>query len=145
MFADVLSMFCLYNGAKNITGIDIRDKELLVASQLCNTMGYKNHQFINLNLHNYEKLTELCNQVDTVLLSGVFYHLNDHVQVMEAISKSKAKNLIIESQVQLSCPDIPSVFWRLEHTSDSHHAMDLDGKSKTLFSFILYAKKSVNP
>lgn len=128
----VLSLFCLHNGASHVIGIDVRNKELEIANEVCSFAGYDNFDFQFLNIYELDKLKELCDQVDTILMSGVFYHINHHVQLIETLGSSTAENLIIESQIWLENPSIPSLFWRLEHTGNPHHGMEKDNQIKTI-------------
>jgi SAM-dependent methyltransferase len=128
----ILSLLCLHNGATHVTGIDVRDKELEVSRELCSFAGYENFDFQFLNIYDLDKLKELCDNVDTVLLSGVFYHINNHVQLIETIANSSSKHLIVESQIWLENPSIPSIFWRMENTGDTYHGMEQDNQIKTI-------------
>jgi SAM-dependent methyltransferase len=128
----VFSLFCLHNGASHVIGIDVRNKELEVAKEVCTFAGYDNFDFRFLNIYELDELKKVCDTVDTILMSGVFYHVNHHVPLIETISSSSAKNLIIESQIWLENPSIPSLFWRLEHTGDTHHGMEKDNQIKTI-------------
>lgn len=128
----VLSLICLHNHCEHVTGIDVRDIQLSIAKDTCEFAGYNNHTFKFLNIHELDQLKDECDKVDTILMSGVFYHVNHHALLMETISKSNAQNIIIESQVFLDCPSMPALFWRLENSGDIHHGMERDNSIKNI-------------
>jgi SAM-dependent methyltransferase len=112
-----LSLFCLHNGSTHVTGTNVREIELGIADEICNLAGYKNASFENVNLYNQQRMKELYNSHDTVLLSGIVYHINNHYQLIEDISDSTAKTIIIESEIYPS--DDPVVHWITEETAHS--------------------------
>ena len=94
-----LSLFCLHTGSKYVTGTNVREREIDLSQELCTIAGYNNFKFINLNLYDFVSMTTQLNQHDTVLLSGILYHVNNHYQLLEYITNSNIKNIIIESEV----------------------------------------------
>jgi hypothetical protein len=115
-----LSLFCLFNGAVKVTGSNIREKELELSKELCTVAGYLPSQFnfVNLNLYDYDGMLAQMDQHDTLLLSGILYHINNHYQFFELASKSKIKNIIIETEVT-GDKDLSLVKWAYEESEHS--------------------------
>jgi hypothetical protein len=115
-----LSLFCLHNGASYVTGTNVRDKELSIAKEIIELAGYTNYELLNSNIYNIEEFCKLCNLHDTVLLSGILYHINNHYQILKAIADSTAQTLILESLLSDSV-DIgnhPIINWKFEEVSE---------------------------
>ena len=127
-----LSLFCLHNNASYVTGTNIRNKELLIAKEITTLAGYSNCEFLNSNIYNFDDLTKLCNSHDTVLLSGILYHINNNYQVLKLISDSTAQTLILESDLKNSIDigNSPIVNWKVEDTTNSIFGFE-DGRSST--------------
>jgi len=115
-----ISLFCLHNNAKWVTGTNVRDFELSIAKDICTKSGYENFEFINSDLNDLTQLRELANTHDTIMLPGVLYHLNNHYQVLETLCNSKAKKIIIESRVLPELEiDTPMVEWGFEENEST--------------------------
>lgn len=127
-----LSLYCLHNGAKFVKGTNVRTKELEISREICNIGGYKNYEFIHSNLYNLAELKELCDWADTILLSGVLYHIHNHIQLIQTIASSSSKNIIVESAIINDSNKMPALFWRLEDSSVSSQGMELDEKNKMI-------------
>jgi len=119
-----LTLFCLHNGAKYVTGIDVRDYELSIAKEICSFPKYNNFSFANHSVYDENKIKELCDNVDTVLFSGIIYHVNNHMNILKKIYESTAKTLIIESKTHTHEPEIPSLRYFFEDSSDSLNGVD---------------------
>ena len=123
-----LSLFCLHNGAKQVTGTNVRDKELSIAKEISQLAGYTNCEFLNSNIYNLEKFYKLCNAHETVLLSGILYHVNNHYQLLKTIADSSAQTLILESSIQhaIDLAEYPIINWRMENTDISTSGFEDD-------------------
>jgi len=111
----------LHNKASYVTGTNVRDRELAIANEIGKLAGYTNFEFLNSNIYNSEEFSKLCNQHDTILLSGILYHINNHCQVFKTIADSSAQTLIIESMLDDSI-DIgsdPIINWKFEDVKNS--------------------------
>jgi ubiquinone/menaquinone biosynthesis C-methylase UbiE len=123
-----LSLFCLHNGAKQVTGTNVRDKELSIAKEISQLAGYTNCEFLNSNIYNLEEFYKLCNAHETVLLSGILYHVNNHYQLLKTIADSSAQTLILESSIQhaIDLAEYPIINWRMENTDISTSGFEDD-------------------
>lgn len=119
-----MSLFCLHNGSTKVTGTNVRPFELEVATEVCELAGYSNASFENVNLYDRERMIELYNSHDTVLLAGIVYHINNHYQLFEDISSSTAKAIIIEGEIYPSSD--PVVHWISEPTAPSTRSYSND-------------------
>lgn len=97
-----MSLFMSHLGAKHITGTNIRQKELDLSKELCDIAGANNIDFRHSDLHNYQNVLEICNNHQTILFSGIMYHLTDQVNLLETVTKSSATTLIIDTREPIS-------------------------------------------
>jgi 2-polyprenyl-3-methyl-5-hydroxy-6-metoxy-1,4-benzoquinol methylase len=127
-----LSLFCLHNRAAYVTGTNIRDRELSIATEVAQLAGYNNYEFVNSNIYNLDEFYKLCNTHDTVLLSGILYHINNHYQLLKTIADSSAQTLILESSIEnaIDIAEYPIVNWKLENTDISTSGFE-DNQSTT--------------
>tara|TARA_Y100000310_G_C20646562_1_gene796983 strand:+ start:294 stop:1028 length:735 start_codon:yes stop_codon:yes gene_type:complete len=125
-----LSLFCLHAGCSNIRGFDIRSKNITIANHTLNIAGYNNHNLFVDDIHNKNHLTTNLENIDTVLLSGLIYHVHDHVKILDTITNSKIKTLIInvEEATEIMNDKNPLIIWRNEKTDDPQNGW-IDGKS----------------
>lgn len=112
-----ISLFCLHNNSSYVTGTNVRPTELSIAKEICNLAGYSNFSFENVNLYEQTRMMQLYNSHDTVVLAGIIYHINNHYQLIEQITNSTAKTIIIEGEVYPS--NDPVVHWITEPTKPS--------------------------
>lgn len=112
-----ISLFCLHNGSSQVTGTNVRPTELSIASEICSLSGYSNYAFENVNLYDQDQMMKLYNDHDTIILAGIIYHVNNHYQLIENITNSNAKTIIIEGEVYPS--NDPVVHWITESTKPS--------------------------
>lgn len=112
-----MSLFCLHNGSTQVTGTNVRPGELEIANEICSLAGYNNFEFKNVNLYDLDQMTKLYNSHDTVLLAGIIYHVNNHYQLIENVTNSTVKNIIIEGEIYPS--DDSLVHWITESTLPS--------------------------
>ena len=82
--------------------------------------------------YNFDDLNKLCNSHDTVILSGILYHINNNYQVLKLISDSTAQTPIIESDLKNSIDigNSPIVNWKVEDTTNSVLGFE-DNRSST--------------
>ena len=115
-FLGYTSMFMSYLGAKNVTGTDVRDRELNLSRELCKISNTDNVKFIKSNIHDYEDVQKICNLHDTILLSGIIYHLTDQINILESITNSTATTLIIDNCENIDIKDKkqPLIAYKIE-------------------------------
>lgn len=119
-----VSLFCLHNGARHVTGTNVRTRELDISREICRYAGYSNCQFVYSDIDNSADLHNLCSTVDTVLLCGLLYHVNNHMQLLKTIYDSTAKTLIIESEVHEREPWAPSIIFHKEASENPTHKLE---------------------
>jgi SAM-dependent methyltransferase len=120
-----ISLFCLHNRATSVTGTNVRERELSISREICELAGYSNFDFIHSDIYNINEFKNLCNQNDTVIISGVMYHINHHYSVLQTLADSSAKYVIIESQLDGvdNDTDIPYMRWQYEDALDSGNGL----------------------
>jgi len=127
-----ISLFCLHNNAEFVTGTNVRNRELSIADEICTLAGYSNYKFINSCIYNLNELLDLCNTHDTVVLSGIIYHINHHYQLLKTIADSSASCIIIETQFDnaIDIGTTPIISWSRENTQISSNGFE-PGKDTT--------------
>lgn len=110
-----ITLFCLHNHANYVTGTNVRERELDIANEICNLAGYNNFKFLNSDIYNLSEFKNLCDSHDTVILSGIMYHVHNHYALLQTIADSSAKHIIIESQLDGNDADPTKSYIRWYH------------------------------
>jgi len=117
-----LTLFCLHLGSKFVKATNIRKKYLDIAEEILIAAGYNNTNFelLNTDIHNYQTNINLCKDIDTVLLSGIIYHIHDHYNVLESVTKNKPKIVIIEIKETKNTlnTNYPMIDWKVEDAAN---------------------------
>lgn len=113
-----ITLFCLNLGCKYITGLEPRENKHELSNFICKTAGYQNFKFVKGSTHE-ENFMNYANNVDTVILSAIIYYVVDHSRLLEKITNSSAKCVIIENRERKDIAfDVkPQVDWEIEYTS----------------------------
>ena len=123
------SLAALQNRAKFVSLTNVRSEFLNVANECMTLAGYE-HKFQThpADIHNYELNTKLCQQVDTVLLFGIIYHLHDHFSVLESIARTSPQTIIIDTVEDTSIMNNPKplMSWLKEPTNSVFNAYHND-------------------
>lgn len=130
--AGVFSLLSLHSGASSVVATNVRQKYLDIASDCMELAGHKDKfKALFADLHDYELNTNLCKNVDTVLLFGILYHLHDHIMVLESIARAKPKTIIIDTVDDPTIMDNPNAMmsWNEEPTSNWQNGWE-EGKEK---------------
>lgn len=123
-----LSLFCLHNNAKFVTATNIRDHCLDIAKEVVALAGFESRfRAVIADLHDYAVNTELSKGVDTVLLSGVMYHVHDHYEILKSVTDSRPRSIIIDTleNVDIMNDPEPRINWKSEPAN-----VDINGKFK---------------
>jgi hypothetical protein len=115
-----------------VTAIDIRDDNIKIAKEVCSLAGFNNIEFYCCDLYNADQMLQLINDCETILFSGVFYHINNHYQIIEQLTRSRAQNIILETVVNDS--DQSTVDWGYEESED-HRAGSNNNLKKVMIGF----------
>jgi hypothetical protein len=114
-------------GAKSGTGLNARTWPIEVANYVFDQIEYfdkqiktADHKFLIGDIENFDLLTELCNQSDTVILSTTLEHMRNPELIIRTISKSTVQNIIIESTVVDDNNLMPNLYYYLQETSDAN-------------------------
>lgn len=112
------SVACCQAGAKSVIGFDIRETNLQIAKafQQFFEISEKQLEFIKLDIHAHDKITDLCCSKNTVLMNGIMYHVHDHYDILSAVARSQVQNIIIETGEADSIVNKsePLIWWRYE-------------------------------
>ena len=114
-----LTLFSLNLNCKNIVVLEPLNQKLELSNFVCKKAGFKNFTFIKGSTHE-ENFMQYAPNVDTVILSALIYLVPDHFRLLEKITKSSAKCLIIENREKKDIAfDVrPQVFWEIENTAN---------------------------
>ena len=128
-----MSMFASHLGASRVTGTNIRPNELALAQELCEISQHHNVSFALSDVQNPKLVQDLCNQHQTVLFSGILYHMNNHCEILQAITSSTASTVIIDTMVDAAIKDStePLMSFRVDNCADSVSGFDTAG-AKTM-------------
>lgn len=111
------SLFSLHCGSKHVKGIDARANKLKIAKFICSKAGYDNFDFVENNINNYDSLQKILQNIDTILFSGLIYHIPNHYQVLSELTKSKASCIIIDNYEMRQYTDSqePHIHWKYDY------------------------------
>jgi len=106
-------LFSLHMGAELCVGIEPIEAKNKLASFVCRQAGFNNFEFITGELKQ-EQIFEKINDFDTLILGGLMDMIPDHYRLIDNISKTQIKNIIIEvGEHEQHCrSDIPNIVWR---------------------------------
>lgn len=83
-------------GAKCVLATDVRDKHKRTNNSF-RLSGFDNIcNMIQSDINDLTELAKILKNQDTLLMSGILYHVNNHYQLFETIAKSDVKNIIID-------------------------------------------------
>lgn len=94
-----LSYIAKYLGAKSIHGINARLFPLEVGRYAFSQLGIDNYIFDQGNIEDLNFLKSVCKDKDTLILTQTLEHLRNPYAILEIISNSDIKNIILESAV----------------------------------------------
>lgn len=125
-----ISLFCLHNGCSFVTGTNVREKELAIGREIIDIAGYKNYRLIFSDLNNLDEFSKLCSEHETVIFSGIIYHIQNHYEILKKVYESSARTMIIEGlQPSNFVDNLPVIYWKKENTLESTNAFDANKKS----------------
>jgi len=115
------SLFCLNLGCDKVIGFDARKEKLNIADFICTKFGSDRHQFYHMDINDKTMLSSVSTDIDTILFSGVIYHVPNHYEILRNLSDSSAKTMIIENRDSHKFYDCqtPNVYWEYEPVSDT--------------------------
>lgn len=107
---------------KYLTLADVRPDSLALADENMRLLNIPDTKWdtIQADLYDLENNTQLCQNFDTLLCSGVLYHIHNHFDVLKSITDSAIENIIIESEENLSIKDSKeAMIWWTTETTDN--------------------------
>jgi len=96
-------------GATHVVCTDVRNETLNIAKLRAQLRNVPTDviSFEIADLHNYENNFRLSKNADTVIISGVMYHVHDHYAILESIANARPKYIVIETVENDKIKDIP--------------------------------------
>jgi len=112
-----LAFICLENNASEVITTNVRKNNIEIANKSANAFNLENKfNCIYSDIHDYQNNTKLTLDKDTVLLSGIMYHVHDHYEILESITQAGPKNIIIETAeiTDITKSEKSLIFWNHE-------------------------------
>ena len=109
------TLISLHLGAKQCTGIEPMAEKNKISSFICMQADYENFQFYSAE-HRDEWALQKINDCDTLILGSLLDMIPDHYTLIENISKTKIKNIIVEVkeyQEQMFALE-PQIKWKVQ-------------------------------
>lgn len=103
-------------GATKITGVNGRENPLRAGKFFFDQMNIEANLIQN-QIENFQLIEKLCNEHDTVIVASVFEHLRNPEHLLDIISNSNIKNIIIEGSVVNDDNREPKLYYRIEDAS----------------------------
>lgn len=97
-----LGLCALHNGASHVHGVNVRQQTIDIAEYAYHQLGQKNYDFALGDIEDQSALATWCQDRDTVILALVLEMIRSPYAVLETITASPVKRLVIESAV-FSC------------------------------------------
>lgn len=111
-------------GAKHVSGVEIREELVNQARQkLC----ANNVEFFTADITDYNFISPLVKNSDTITCFGVLYHLFDHFRFLSHILAPNIEHVLIETEFGAETLN-PEMFWGFENTDNKLHGYHKDLK-----------------
>tara|TARA_A100001015_G_C14923058_1_gene685098 strand:- start:396 stop:1271 length:876 start_codon:yes stop_codon:yes gene_type:complete len=113
------SLFSLHCGAKFVKGIDVRDKKLPIAEFICKEAGYDNVDFEKVDFSITTGMHKALEDIETIICSGIIYHIQNHHQFFKNMTQSSASCIIIDNFEDNKYVGelYPHMHWKYENTA----------------------------
>lgn len=121
------SYIAKYLGARSVHGVNARAYPIEVANFAYQELGQDNYKFDQGNIEDFDFLKSVCKDKDTLILTLVLEHMRNPYAIMEIISNSDIKNLMLESTV-FSDEGEPAVKYYRQTTESPFTVFDGDKK-----------------
>lgn len=112
------SAFAHYNHCSDVIGVDVRKENVDIALAMQQEIPHNRMKFELCDVHDHDRVSQLCADRDTVLLLGLMYHVHDHYDILKSICQPNVKNIVmcnVESS-EIVDSDIPLIHWKYETT-----------------------------
>jgi hypothetical protein len=111
---------CLYNQARHVTVTDIRPESVAWCQQMLALLDPSLQKFTAQisDINNITDTENLCQDRDTVILSGIMNIVTDHYGIMRAVTRHRPQAVIIHNWNPSVIADSaePLIYWWLEDT-----------------------------
>lgn len=129
------SLFSVKNQALHVIGIDARPEliEISRALQKDYEIEAGKLEFKVCNVHDYESLQPIARGRETLLLLGVMYHFDDHINVLKSMICETILDVVIETTDPKKLnPGEPLIWWMKESSSSYLSGFESDDKKNIL-------------
>jgi hypothetical protein len=127
---------CVLLGCKSVTGVQPLPDRNAIVNYCLQHMKLDDRACVAFgDAYDLDNIKKLLDGKDTLLMLGLLYHLNNHYQLLAAVTDSDITGLVIE----LSIPgnylfdhyvsDLPSITWSLENTTDPLNGQDQQSRN----------------
>lgn len=110
------SFFAADKNCKQVLGVDVREENLQIANSIKKDCAADDQQisFLQSDIHDYKKNSELCSDADTVFLFGIMYHVHDHYEIIKSVCQPTVKHIAIVTGIYEN--EQPVIWWKKEPT-----------------------------
>lgn len=122
--AGIISLMALHVGAKFVKTTNVRPSYVKLANKMLGLSEFENKFSTEVaDIHDYKNNKKICQDIDTVLLYGIMYHVHDHCQILTSVIDARPKNIIVDTFVPNSIIDVdaPQMHWYTETTDCVWH------------------------
>lgn len=128
-----MSYISLMYNAKYVKMRDIYEFKLSIAEKCIREEKFSNFDVALGDIYNLENLSQDLENIDTVLMAGIFPHITNHVDIIKTITDSNAQNIIIDSSLIgliYEHRDLPLAMIYAEPTADDMNIIKTDSNRK---------------
>ena len=127
---------CVELGCQSIIGVQPLNDYNTAINEALHGLGYNDRACAEWgDAYDLHGLTKILNNQDTLLMLGVFYHLNNHYQLLETVTQTKITGLVIDiSVIQDNLNHYtskePIIKWKVEQQNVDESGWELNGVNK---------------
>ena len=128
-----MSYISLMYNAKYVKMRDIYEFKLSIAEKCIREEKFSNFDVALGDIYNLENLSQDLENIDTVLMAGIFPHITNHIDIIKTITDSNAQNIIIDSSLIgpiYDHRDLPLATIYAEPTADDMNIIKTDSDRK---------------
>jgi hypothetical protein len=104
-------------GAKHVSGVEVREQ---LVNQSRQQLSANNVEFFTADITDYDFISPLVKNSDTITCFGVLYHLFDHFKFLSHILAPNIEHVLIETEFGPETLN-PEMFWGFENTDNILH------------------------
>lgn len=120
------SACALHAGARHVHGVNVRSDAVRTANYAFEQLKLHNSKFTVADIEQSSALANLCDSADTVILALVLEMLRSPYQVLQTITDSTARRVVIESEVFSTDSTAPMLRYYRQSTASAFSTWQAD-------------------